>query len=120
MTLTRVVPTFDPFKNRHLRFDLTFEATPVQQLALERCEEALRHRRQTLLDVGNSKFSIARLNRVFVRPADRGDPFVEGASQRAIGILVAGTAGEACEEAFGGNDKANLAISFLCRKGNTK
>jgi hypothetical protein len=40
----RVVPTFDPLKNGHLRFGLTSEATTVQQLALERCKKTLRHR----------------------------------------------------------------------------
>ena len=39
-----VVPTFDPFEHGHLRFRLTFEPTPVQQLTLEGGEKALRHR----------------------------------------------------------------------------
>jgi len=40
----RVIPTFDPFKNSHLCFGLTFESTTVQHLALERSEKTLRHR----------------------------------------------------------------------------
>ena len=44
MATMRVVPTFDPFKNGHLRLRLTFEATTTEQLSLERGEKALRHR----------------------------------------------------------------------------
>ena len=40
----RVVPTFDPFKHRHLRLRLALEPTPAEQLALEAREKALRHR----------------------------------------------------------------------------
>src|SRR5712671_649385 len=43
MTTMRVVPTFDPLKNSHLGFGLTFEATTVQQLPLERSKKTLRH-----------------------------------------------------------------------------
>src|SRR5258708_4438345 len=44
MTPMRVIPTFDPLENSHLRFGLAFESTAVQHLALERSEKALRHR----------------------------------------------------------------------------
>src|SRR3984957_15667537 len=44
MTPMRVVPTFDPLKNSHLRFGLAFESTAVQHLALEGSEKALCHR----------------------------------------------------------------------------
>src|SRR6266404_596051 len=44
MTPMRVVPTFNPLKNSHLRFGLAFESTAVQHLALERSEKALCHR----------------------------------------------------------------------------
>jgi len=39
-----VVPTFQPIKNRHLGFRLALEPPPVQYLALEGGEKALRHR----------------------------------------------------------------------------
>src|SRR6266853_6825612 len=39
-----VVPTFQPIKDRHLRFRLALEAPAVEYFALERGEEALRHR----------------------------------------------------------------------------
>src|SRR5450631_1237385 len=44
MAPMRVIPTFDPLKNSHLRFGLAFESTAVQYLPLERSEKALRHR----------------------------------------------------------------------------
>lgn len=40
----RVVPTFDPFENRHLRLRLTLESTTAEELPLERSEKTLRHR----------------------------------------------------------------------------
>src|SRR5476651_1792876 len=44
VTPMRVVPTFDPFEDGHLRFCLALEATAVEQLALERSKETLCHR----------------------------------------------------------------------------
>src|SRR5205807_1791029 len=39
-----VVPTFQPIENRHLRFGLALEATPVEHFTLERGEERFGHR----------------------------------------------------------------------------
>ena len=71
----RVVPTFDPFKHRHLRLRLALEPTTAEQLALERREEALRHR-------------------VVVRIADRSHRghytgFPAALAERVAGVLAA-------------------------------
>ena len=39
----RVVPTLDPFEDRHASLGLTLEASAAEQFALERGKEALRH-----------------------------------------------------------------------------
>src|SRR6266404_4603817 len=44
MATMRVIPTFQPIKDRHLRFGLGFEAPPAQHFALERGEKTFRHR----------------------------------------------------------------------------
>jgi hypothetical protein len=44
MTPMRVVPSFDPLKDSHLRFGVALESTAVQHFALEGREKALGHR----------------------------------------------------------------------------
>ena len=44
MAAVRVVPAFDEFEDRHPGFDLCLEPVTVEELALERREEALTHR----------------------------------------------------------------------------
>jgi hypothetical protein len=41
--VARIVPTLDELKDRHARFDLTFEAAAVEQFAYERGEETFAH-----------------------------------------------------------------------------
>ena len=43
MTTLRVVPTFDEVEHGDLGFGWALEATPIEQLTLERGEEALGH-----------------------------------------------------------------------------
>src|SRR5579864_5227127 len=44
VTSARVVPALDPLEHRHLGLGLALEPPSVQELTLERGEEALRHR----------------------------------------------------------------------------
>src|SRR6266850_7601561 len=43
MSATRIVEALDEFEDGNARLGLGLEAATIEQLALERCEEALRH-----------------------------------------------------------------------------
>jgi hypothetical protein len=57
----RVVSSFDEFKDRHARFDRSFEMTAVEQFAFEGSEKALAHGVVETVTHGTHRWPHARL-----------------------------------------------------------
>jgi hypothetical protein len=116
VTPTRIVETLDEFEDGDARLGLGLEATPIEQLAFERGEEALRHGVVVGVSDRPHRGANTRLPTSFAE-LDRG---VQGGSKRSSQHLDEGGCDEHSKAAFGSIWAGAIVVTRSTAGGRTR